>query len=437
LGQGQANEQQAHHHAHSTSAKAHRNVSGRRSKGPETKLIQQGPTGARRLRAEQTRRSARRALHDELLGLHQLSLEVMHERGILPPLYGGTHLGQHNECRVVRLNAPHPGEKLAVMGLVLQPANAEPNPDLAVARDLAGFVGRSGPLFMRSGVTLYIAQENLHPSPQGDLYEALDHVCQGRPFAIFPHAGKDRKRRNKLKSARLPVNCSGTVLCAENPAVLEAAVWDFRLALALERECQIIAEEGAVPAEILPATSVRDLVAYHELLVMRALRLYGCTSPLHDQQAQLDVLRDDSGDLRVPLPLNPAVEPVQTLANDRRRRYATSGTLVHLRAEGTPLATFWPQIRASRYFCLRQTAAQIDTQSWRITGYRERPGFDWLLADDLNRLYRLVHLYSLYECLAVTGLIEGGDRPGEAFYDALEATGQALARPGQDAYDEP
>lgn len=406
----------------------------------DLRAARRGPYTSRRIRAEQTQRSARRALRDELLELHQLSLEVMREQGIGPPLYGGVHLGPQNESIMIRLDGRDSAGQRTFLGLALQPANAEPNPDLAVARDLAGYVGRSGPqsTFSRSGRTLYVAREALYPPPQGDLSEVIEHIGHERPYAVFPMLKPDGERNAEFSAGRIPVHCRGMVLCEENAAILEAAVWDYRLSLALERECQIITEEGAVPGETLPALSVRDLVAYHDLLVVRALRLYGCTSPLHVQQAQLDVLREDSGDLRAPLPLKPEVEPVMLLVNERRRRYASDGTLVHLRAEGTPLEVFWPQIRASRYFCIRQMYAKIDPEDWRITGYRERPGVDWLLADDLDRLYRLVHLYSLYECLAVTGLIDGGKRPGEGFYDALSTLpGSSFWRAGPEPDDEP
>jgi hypothetical protein len=405
-------------------------VNGLHRKGLDSRTGGQREPSARRIRAEQTQRSARRALRDELTELHQLSLEVMRERGVLPPLYGGRHLGLQQEASIVGLDGARAGEAHRFLGLALQPANAEPNADLALARDLVGYVGRTGSKYARTVPTLYVARDALSPL-HGEPDEVIEHMCQARPFAVFPVAKPDPERSHGLRAGRLPVNCRGIVLCAENPAMLEAAIWDYRLCLALEHECRIIADEGAVPAETLPALSVRDLVAHHDLLVVRALRLYGCTSPLRDQQSQLDVLRDDSGDLRAPLPLRPDVEPVELLANERRQRYANAGTLVHLRAEGTPLAAFWPQIRASRYFCIRQMYAQIDPQGWRITGYRERPGFDWLLADDLARLYRLVHLYSLHECLAIAGLIDGGERPGEGFYDALGMAGSSPPLSGE------
>ncbi|MCC7209263.1 MAG: hypothetical protein IT323_18265 [Anaerolineae bacterium] len=415
-------------------------MNGSRRENHEPPTSERKAPGARRLRAEQTQRSARRALRDELAALHQLSLEVMHERGILPPLYGGAHLGPQSECRVIGLDrdGSGPGEPQRFLGLALQPANAEPNAELAIARDLLGYggTGRTGPHFARSKVTLYAAWEALSPL-YGSSDAMIEHVCQGRPVAVFPLLGADLKRLAAVWAGRAPIPCRGLVLCAESPALLEAAVWDYRLCIALDRECQIIAEEGAVPAETLPAMSVPDLIAYHDLLVVRAMRLYGSTSPLYAQQAQLDILRDDAGDLRAPLPLKPDVEPVKLLFNERLRRYAHDGTLLYLRAEGTPLATFWPQIRASRYFCIRSMYALIDSDDWRITGYRERPGLDWLLADDLDRLYRLVHLYSLHECLAVAGLIDGGKRPGDGFYDALAVSGPLAPWTGQEPDHEP
>ncbi len=376
--------------------------------------------------AEKAQRASFRMLRDELIDLHLLSVEYLYLRGVLPPIYGGEHLGDLREAIPLwGYNDENDTPALSIMLMRLVP-EAEPNADLRQLREvldlendwpvselmetLFGARGKQiGGLDRVASwsVFLVLAGDQLQPAPGYDRGEMLDHIAQMRPYAIFPFVPISVEGEEPVYHWDDIESLRAEVVYAESPEMLEAAVWDYRLQLALNNEAQEIITGGQAPEDELVALTVSDLVGMYELMAMGVSRFYGTTSPLRAQQEKYDVLREENGDLLVRAPVKAEIEPVFVLAESRKELDGSAGQVIlHIDGSRKPLDTLWPQIRASRFFCLRMRQGMVDSRKWRLRGYAPAPYFEWLMADEMRQLHRLAHLFSLYEFLSLCGVVK-------------------------------
>ena len=69
----------------------------------------------------------------------------------------------------------------------------------------------------------------------------------------------------------------------------------------------------------------------------------------------------------------------------------------------------WPQIRASRYFCLKaRYGIYKEGRQGQLTvnGFSPAAVLEWTVAETLPELYRNARLGGIYEMLAATEMIE-------------------------------
>jgi len=367
---------------------------------------------------------------DELLDFHLTSLEVMTERGILPPLYGGEHLGESREAiplwgfdqesevppqlvmiMLRTVNDNEPCFELRIAREDLQMKN-----DWPVAQLMQSIWGTTVPnvegadQLSKLSIFLVLSGDQVHPAPGYEREAMLDHMSQMLPYAIFPIVPTSMGENQDLAYHWEDLeHFRAEVVFAETPQLLEAAVWDYRLRLALDELRNDIVQDDGDPAEDMLAISPSELVGMYEAMVMHSMRLYGTTSPLMDQQEKLDILRDETGNLLVPMPLNLGLEPVEELREYRAAMNdGASGYYLQVQAAADFMDTVWPQIRPHRYYALRVRHGIIlesDGESL-LGGYAEQPTLDWYMAETLPQLHRLVHLASLHEFLTLTGIVK-------------------------------
>src|SRR5262249_21767259 len=135
---------------------------------------------------------------------HEISLMVMDDLGILPPLYGGEHLGDDRE--VIPLWGFIEDEpELGALLLRVMP-EVEPNPELQDARDEIGLTndwplselldmikttdGKSnieGEEDIRNlSILFMVIGTHVQPAPGYDRREMLEFMADMRPYAAFP-----------------------------------------------------------------------------------------------------------------------------------------------------------------------------------------------------------------------------------------------------------
>jgi len=83
------------------------------------------------------------------------------------------------------------------------------------------------------------------------------------------------------------------------------------------------------------------------------------------------------------------------------------GIILQLDTEAPPAEQIWPQIRVHPYFCLRIREGVFTMRGGqpRIDGFSENNLLEWIVADSLLDMYRLVTLQSLRQFLVVIGRI--------------------------------
>jgi len=279
------------------------------------------------------------------------------------------------------------------------------------------------PILMQRGVRLYqgrlgrwkdfaffIPACSLRAAPGFALEECLRHVASDKPFAVFPVlpglAAGDADWQE----------VGGILLYADSPQLLEAAVWEFRANGVLASDEFDDGEEtsGYRWPDGQPWT-LGDLAAEFCFMALCEITLYGATAPAGDCGSGapvLDVVRsqDSIPTLRCFAPLRRSVEPNRFGAEEVRgliEQLAGEGELL-LQLSPESIADVWPRVRSARFYALRLRQGIIgeaaDGQPV-LAGGQEDPIIEWMWADTLEELYRLVRLGRIYECLALTGTI--------------------------------
>ncbi len=361
-------------------------------------------------------------LRSEIGYLHRHSLDLMAERGILPPFYGGRWLGEEH-CEVLTMwrVLAEGADELGLL-LIRPRAGIETNRALRLARSatrlantwpLAKILQALGPEGMglpieggaalrQTKIALALFGEQCVPAPGFSADEIHAAFEQEKPFAVFIHIPVEGNGETFRLAWNDVQHFRAEVVYGETPEDLEIAVWRYRLDLALR-------EEREEPPMLAP--NAAGLAGVFDLMVMDATRFYGLTTAVQDRQHQLDILRGLDGDLVVGAPLKAEVEPVTLLAEMRADHIAGDGDLLRIDAESALMTDMWPQIRAHSHYCLRLSHAKFEptrTGQPRIRGYRDVPLLDWIVADSLPELYERTTLHSLRQMLAATGYIRTG-----------------------------
>ncbi len=393
---------------------------------------QPGPKKPRRAAlspTEKLQRDSLKLLRDELIEWHYLSIDVMTERGILPPLYGGEYLGDTREIiplwgfenetdldpslsivllRVVNNNEPC--AELREMREDLGLTNDWPVVDLmnsimgAARSKIEGSEHLEG-----MSIFLVLGGDQLQPAPGYSRETMIDHMAAMRPYAVFPIVPVTGEADDLTYHWEDLEHFRAEVVYADNWQLLEAAVWSYRLRMALDAYRVDIEAEGDDPNEEMVAPNIYELIGLYDTLVMGAVRLYGATSPVRAQQEKLDILHEDNGDLIVRAPLKPEIEPVNALRDERQHIHSeTDGLVLHILGETEMMDSIWPQIRPNRYYSIRIRYGVLSeyNQRVRVRGFAERPYYEWYVADTLEGLYEMVHLVALREFLTLSGLIQ-------------------------------
>lgn len=386
---------------------------------------------------KQRQRELLSSLEQEVLDLHEISLMIMADRGILPPLYGGVHLAEKREAiplwgwseggdglpdlgtMLLRVmpGVEHNAE-LDAMRTELGLANDWPVSELLEALNAAGGTAIDGAEVIKDlSMLMMLVGTQIHPAPGYNRTKMLEHIAAMRPYAVFLNVPTSVEADELVYHWEDLENFRAEVLYAESSELLEAAVWEYRLGLALADECKNIEAEGGNPAQELYATDVPGLAAVYDKLIMQSLRLYGTTSALRARQLEFDVIREESGDLVVQTPLKSQVEPISILA-ERRAEISAEANDVILRISGESalMRKIWPHARASALFCIRVRYGTFKASKdgrLDLNGYATEPVLEWVMADELPTLYRNIHLFILFEFLSVCGLVEGRIRQTE------------------------
>jgi hypothetical protein len=395
----------------------------------------------------------------EVFDLHEVSLWVMDQKGILPPLYGGDFLDEDTELIPIwGIRNEDVGDPQPDIGAVFLRSIpfVEPNLDLQEIREsleldndwpvkdiLKTISEASGKPIDGAAelenlqVFLMLAGAQIEPAAGYTRDGFVKAMMDGRPCAVFPviptsGSGDDLEYLwDKFEDIR------GIAIYEESPQLLEAAVWHYRLQLAFEQAKQdILAADAKIDDELL-ASDVYNLVALYDDIVMHGFRFYGTTSVLSERQSQLDVMREDNGDLLIPMPLKPEVEPVEVYAKIRREVF--NDELESIRFQAETLQEIWPNIRAHTYFCIRpRTGRMIKTKDelLDVDGYDVNAVEEWTVAETLPELYQRVHYRCLYEMLSILGEIDtfavigqGGDEEEADFPDLPEIDLDAFIPP--------
>jgi len=374
-------------------------------------------------------REALTTLRRELTELHEISLIIMAEKGILPPLYGGEHLGDSRE--VIPLWGMADDEpELGALLLRLVPG-VEPNPDLQSERNDLGLtndwpiadlldtlVNEQGkPLvegaeeLRKLSMLFVLAGNQVHPAPGYDRETMIEHIADMQPYAVFPIIPTTGEGETLTYQWDELDKFRAEVVYAHSPQLLEAAIWEYRLDHALQEEIEVLEAEGHNPEDELIALDMAGISAMFDMLVTSSLRLYGTTSPVRSKQAELDILRDEAGDLIIKAPLKPEVEPIPLLAAARYEAFmGKEHEILHLKGDSPDMLRVWPQVRANSHFCIRLRQGQYvhgRDGSLRISGFLDDPVLEWIVAENLGDLYQKVRLAGIYEMLMMCKLIKG------------------------------
>jgi hypothetical protein len=374
-------------------------------------------------------REALASITEELEQLHEISMMVMSDKGILPPLYAGDHLGEDREVIPLWGVADDKPDLGALLLRVLP--GVEPNPDLEMMRDELGLTNdwpisellemlvlpdgepmvEGADEIKKLSMLFALFGTQVHPAPGYDRETMLAHIADMQPYAVFPIIPVTGEGEDLTYNWEDLENFRAEVVYAESPQLLEAAVWEYRINHALQDEIKDLEGDGVDPDEELMAQDTAGLSALFEMLVMRSLRLYGTTSPVRARQLELDILREENGDLVVKSPLKPEVEPISLIAEDRVNiRGRNDDTILHLPNDSPAMQHVWPQVRSKKVFCLRVRFgiySPTDGNYLHVGGFSENPTLEWFMAESLPELYAQVRLAGIYEMLAATDLLEG------------------------------
>lgn len=380
--------------------------------------------------ARTLQREALFAMREELSYFHDLSILSMVDKGILPPFYGGDPLDDMSEVLPLWGMTTDGDEVLGMVMLRTLP-DAEPNRslrelregieltnDMPVSELLGSLRPKDQPLPIEGAdmlkglhVALALPGEQIRPAPGYDKAAMLVHIGDEKPYAIFVHVPTtgDEEMVDYLWDDL--DNFRAEVVFETTPEALEAAVWHYRLSLAIadeQVEQAAAVEAGIAPDEGIALLSVAELTADFDIMIMHATRLYGSTSPIRSKQEALDVIRTEDGELIVRAPLKAEIEPVLSLAEMRADLVGNAdGIILQLDTEAPPAEQIWPQIRVHPYFCLRIREGVFTMRGGqpRIDGFSENNLLEWIVADSLLDMYRLVTLQSLRQFLVVIGRI--------------------------------
>ncbi len=370
-------------------------------------------------------------LREEIGYLHELSLSLMAEQGILPPFYGGDFLEEDMETIVLWGELDNNEQEIGLLMLRVA-EDVEPNRELRIARDDVDMVNdwpiadffkqlqsmadapsiEMGPELDSLLVTMILPGPQVQPAPGYDRKKMLEHMYEDLPYAVFLHipvikgeTGEDLDYDwGNLESFR------AEVVFAETPDELETAVWKYRLELALKYEINDIKSEAINPDDVMMAVDVGGLTGVFDVMVMDAMRYYGSTSPIKARQQTLDVMRGEDGDLVVYAPLKAEVEPVPLLAEAREdfSEAAKDGILLKINSDSDVMKLIWPQVRPHPYFCFRVRHGMMKlgkSGQPRVDGYLPAPVIEWIVAESIPELYAKTLLYCLRQLLVCTGYI--------------------------------
>ncbi len=367
-------------------------------------------------------------LREEIGYLHDISLAIMFEKGILPPLYGGDFVNDHAEVIPLWGETLVGDSDLSLLLLRVMP-DVEPNRGLRELRedvdlvndwpvsqlfDALADVDKAPPLLVSEAfksleVALILPGTQVNPAPGYERAEMLDHIGQDLPYAVFIHVPVLIEDEDNFAYDWDDMdNIRAEVVFEETPEALEMAVWHYRLDLALADERETLVAEGVDPVQESDGLdSTANLVAQFELMVMNAVRFYGVTSPVREKQAALDVLRTEDDELLVRAPLKRAVEPASLMADFRADLTGgDDGVILRLKTTEANISQIWSQIRASSYFCMRLQRGKFELNRSgqpRVTGFLATPMIEWLTAESLPELYRGAMLNGLRQLLIATG----------------------------------
>lgn len=383
-------------------------------------------------------------LQTEITALHQTSLYVMDQKGYLPPLYGGDFLEDDSELLPIWGTVADDAE--AILGTLMLRINetVEMNPDLeamrhdlelendwAVSDILNAIAEASGkPIegaeeLQDLNVFLILAGHQLEAAPGYTVEGFHDALATGLPVAVMPVVRVEGTGEEVNYHWEDFDNMRGIVLYEISPPLLDAAIWHFRLQLAFDFVKAEMLKQGQKPEEQMLETDTYNLVGFFDKFVMRAFRFYGTTSVLRTKQEKLDILREDNGDLLIPMPLKPEVEPVANLAALRQLVFGVDTEMDPMSFKADELVDIWPNVRAYNFFCIRSHQGNLHLSAQAelvLEGFRTDVVIEWTTADGLPELYRRIHLRCLYELLMVFGWAD----PFPYFAGLMEYAGQAF-----------
>lgn len=386
----------------------------------------------------------------QIMILHEESLLLMLERGILPPFYGNGAEVDENEVFPVWGSDEQGNDEIALLFLRITDF-AEPNDELDEARREMGLSNElsvkdvfasiqgdqpiqveGGALFDTLLVTLTVIGSQIEPIASAwSLAETFEHMRDGLPYAVIVqvpisgHADDEdfNYRWDDLDEYKV------MILCAHSSEELEIVVWQYRLDLALavpveQRGKHVTSVPSNAPAEL--PTTIAELAALFDLNVNQAMRYYGVTSPIAAKQHSLDVMREDDDHLVVYPPLKIDIEPSAVYQQQRAMLNAmppdttapvtadsaaaetplTRTPLLRVNVWSKPYRDIWTEVRAFPYFSLRIYADD--------TSPDKQPQIDWLTEKTLPRLYARTALSAIGEMLATLDFsVRYGQPPDE------------------------
>jgi hypothetical protein len=383
--------------------------------------------------AQKTQRSWVNGVKKELKSLHETSLVLMKQHGVLPPFYGNIgHDGAYSEILPIWNIKDNTPDELALL-LFRASLVDDINPELEDARlevkfkdtwemsDLLTLLNQYDSDVVVEGkidtdwdrFAFVLPTKRLMPAPGYDLKNILQAIVHHKPYAVFLHfpiTGDGDTFDCAWQDWR---HVYGHILYGKDQANLEAAVWRYRINLAvylLDKQ-----QEAAthMKAHFNPRINLSDFAAGFDHYALRAYRVYGTTSPLREKQLELDILREDT-DLVIPLPLKLGIEPLESLEQNR----AASAMRLKEASDLAPTTLFrfpiekifsmeaWTQIRSHKYYCLRPYIARLQyNRQWetRLMGYyTDRITISWVYANTLDELFNLVDLLAIQELLTIT-----------------------------------